>query len=229
MGAAILLTSAVNSGGTQPILGAGTVTMTGNAYTASASDYQQQEMDLAGTLSAAGTLTLPNFKGWFWYILNATTGGYAVTATAGTSGVAIANGASAFVRCDGAGNIAYVQAPSAGGLPVPNTTADSLTTLSRAAYQIQPIDTTGGSFSLIFPESPIRGDFVGIEDWGASSAATGVGANTCGLGGNGFYIQNPHTMVTTSLTYTFGFSSQDGGGSCLYFRFTGAFWKVVGG
>lgn len=108
------------------------------------------------------------------------------------------------------------------------STITANTSLSRLLYQIQPINTTGGAFTLTLPTSPTAGDRVDIPDVGATSAATGIGgANALTVSGTANNVQNAHNMTVTSVSYTFGAASGDLGGSTLSLMYTGTFWKVV--
>lgn len=102
------------------------------------------------------------------------------------------------------------------------------TALSRLLYQIQPVNTTDGTFTLTLPTSPSTGDRVDIEDVGATSATTGIGATALTISGTSNDVQNPHTMAVSSASYTFGPTSGDAGGATLCLRYTGTFWKVIG-
>ncbi|NDB70710.1 MAG: hypothetical protein EB015_22420, partial [Methylocystaceae bacterium] len=47
-----------------------------NTYTLSSTDIQNMRVNLTGTLTATGTVTIPATYGGFWIVSNNTTGGY---------------------------------------------------------------------------------------------------------------------------------------------------------
>lgn len=232
--APFLLSIPLAAGGTVPILGAGGAVFTTNAdHTLTAAEYQQQDVTVTSsvTLTATRNAVFPNHLGKIWFITNNVTGGGAIVATAGTSGVTIANGATAYVRCDGAGNLVYVVSATAGaGGWILNATAtfSAHPAMSRALWQVQPVNTSGGAFTQLLPTGPTVGDLVALEDWVGTSTVTGIGANACTLSGTSLNIQNRHTMASAGTSYVWGAASGDAGGGVLLLRWTGTIWKVVG-
>lgn len=70
-------------------------------YTLSAGEYHAFQIEFAGTLTAGRNVILPTVASGVWIVENATTGGFALTfKTAAGSGVAVAAGTAAIVRCD---------------------------------------------------------------------------------------------------------------------------------
>ncbi len=109
-----------------------------------------------------------------------------------------------------------------------HNTITSFVGLARLLYQIQPIDTTGGAFTLALPGAPTTGDRVDILDVGATSTSTGIGgSHALTLSGATNHIQNPHDFTVTSVSYVWGEANGDLGGSTLSLIYTGTFWKVI--
>ena len=104
--------------------------------------------------------------------------------------------------------------------------------MTRADWQVQPIDSTGGAFTLTLPTTPNIGDRIEITDVGATSATTGIFVNNVLVQGTAVPVQDPNTMVVDAGTFTYSFGSNDGGGSTLVLicESNGSFakfWKVM--
>lgn len=121
-----------------------------------------------------------------------------------------------------------------GSSPAPNATATHAAhpALARAQAQLQPLDSSGGSFTEVLPSSPDVGDVVVLEDWAPSGS--GVGAHSVTLDGGTLPVQDRHTLVVSSLvtTYVLGVASGDGDGATLTLRCASnatfaKFWKVA--
>lgn len=74
-----------------------------NTYTLGSTDIQNMRVNLTGTLSATGTVTIPATYGGFWIISNNTTGGYNVNVKVltGSNNVSVKNGYTTIVFSNG--------------------------------------------------------------------------------------------------------------------------------
>lgn len=74
-----------------------------NTYTLTNTDIQNMRVNLTGTLSATGTMTVPATYGGFWIVTNSTTGGYNVNVKVATGSnlVSVKNGYSTIVFSNG--------------------------------------------------------------------------------------------------------------------------------
>ena len=74
-----------------------------NVYTLASTDLQNARINLTGTLTATGTLSIPATYGGFWIISNNSTGGYTVNikTSTGSNLINIANGYSTIVYSNG--------------------------------------------------------------------------------------------------------------------------------
>lgn len=117
---------------------------------------------------------------------------------------------------------------SGGGGWTYNATATSVQSLTAATWQIQPVNSTGGTFQVNLPTSGLSaGQRVDIKDVGATSATTGIYTNAVTISGGTKYVQNPHTSSVSATSYAFGGSSGDGGGSVLSLMYNGTGWMVI--
>lgn len=83
-------------------LGRVSVAMSDANYTALAAQFQCRHIELTGALTAGRNYVVPLTDGAEWVVFNNTTGGFAVTIIGATgTGIAIAAGKTAIVRCDG--------------------------------------------------------------------------------------------------------------------------------
>lgn len=80
-----------------------TPSVAGNTYTLGSTDIQNMRINLTGTLSATGTVTIPATYGGFWIVSNNTTGGYNVNfkTLTGSNNVSIKNGYTSIVFSNG--------------------------------------------------------------------------------------------------------------------------------
>ena len=80
-----------------------TPAVAGNTYTLGSTDIQNMRVNLTGTLSATGTVTIPATYGGFWIISNSTTGGNTVNVRTltGSNNVNVKNGYSTLVFSNG--------------------------------------------------------------------------------------------------------------------------------
>lgn len=96
------LTGAI-TGNAQPLTGSkGTQAMADANQTPAAAVYQHRYLEVTGALTANRDLVLPNVANAGWVLINSCTGAYSVQVkVSGQTGIAIANGKTAMVRCDG--------------------------------------------------------------------------------------------------------------------------------
>jgi hypothetical protein len=80
-----------------------TPSVAGNTYTLTSTDIQNMRVNLTGTLSATGTVTIPATYGGFWIVSNNTTGGYNVNfkTLTGSNNVSVKNGYTSIVFSNG--------------------------------------------------------------------------------------------------------------------------------
>ena len=105
-------------------------------------------------------------------------------------------------------------------------TAASSGSLTAATWQFIAITGGGGTFNL--PTSGMSaGQRIDFKDAFATSAGTGIAASPVTISGGSKYVQDPHTMVTSNTSYTFGGTSGDSGGSTLSLMYNGTGWMVI--
>lgn len=145
-------------------------------------------LDLSGTLSATGTLTVPSANKFF-VVRNGTTGGYAVTVTMGSgTTVSVANGETVMVYVDGTNVKVAITTVSK---------ADTATTVTTNANLTGHITSTGnaailGSFSLAQLNTAISDADV------STGGGTATGTNT----GDQTNISGNAATVTTNANLT---------------------------
>lgn len=148
-------------------------------------------LDLAGTLTATGTLTVPSVNK-FYIVRNGTTGGYAVTVTMGSgTTVSVPNGETVMVYVDGTNIKVAVTTVSKAD------TATTATTVTTNANLTGHITSTGnaavlGSFTLAQLNTAISDANV------ATGGGTATGTNT----GDQTNISGNAATVTTNANLT---------------------------
>jgi len=121
-----------------------------------------------------------------------------------------------------------VSGGSGGSVRTRSTTATTAShpTMARAAWQVQPLNSTGGAFTLPLPTAPQINDQIDFEDDGATSASTGLGQYAVTLNAGSNSIQDPQTMTVATSNIVLGTPNQ-GGGYALSIRFDGVNkWRI---
>lgn len=84
-----------------PWFGRVAVAMADANQTLSQAQYSHRTIESTGALTAGRNVILPAIDGAEWVCVNSTTGGFAVTFKTGGTGIAVAAGKTAILRCDG--------------------------------------------------------------------------------------------------------------------------------
>ena len=118
---------------------------------------------------------------------------------------------------------------STAGGAIYRTKVTSTTAAVFALNQTQPIDTSGGAFTLTLPTSSlVPGMLYTILDQGATSQTTGVWTYALTVSGGTNPVQNPNTSSTSATSFVFGQANQIVGGTNWFLLWTGSFWQSLG-
>lgn len=103
---------------------------------------------------------------------------------------------------------------------------------ARAAQNVLPINSSGGSFTQSFPTGSSVGDSIEFDDTWGIGVGTGINTNPVTLADT-IPVQNPWTGSIASNSYVWGSNGGDAGGNTLTFRKTndptrGTYWKYIG-
>jgi hypothetical protein len=124
--------------------------------------------------------------------------------------------------------LVFLNAQTGAGRTRSNTaTFGAHPTMAESPWQVQPLNSSGGAFTLNLPPNPSTNDQIDFEDAGCTGAGTGLGANAVTLNGGTIVVQDFHTFTTTATEYVLG-TPNDNGGAAPSIRFDGTIWRRVG-